>query len=67
MSRGSDGKKKMHTQKSRTETSFSPFRPGLKFESTDPTVDPPDNTGGGTTPSQPPPPPPDEEEESSSN
>lgn len=46
----------MHTQQSRTESSFSPFHPGLKFESTNP-VDPPDNTGGtggGSTPSQPP-------------
>ena len=36
----------METQQSRTQSSFSPFRPGLKFESTNP-VDPPDNTGGG--------------------
>jgi hypothetical protein len=51
----------MHTELSRTETSFSPFRPGLKFESTDPTIDPPDNQGGGG--GAPAPPPPDEEEE----
>ena len=53
----------MHTQQSRTESSFSPF-PGLKFESTNP-VDPPDNsggTGGGTAPA---PQPPEEPEESS--
>src|SRR5689334_8545695 len=46
-------RKQMETQQSRTQSSFSPFRPGLKFESTNP-VDPPDNTGGGggtTTPS----------------
>jgi hypothetical protein len=44
----------METQQSRNQSSFSPFRPGLKFESTNP-VDPPDNTGGGggTTPSAP--------------
>ena len=66
-SRASDGKKKMHTQQSRTESSFSPFRTGLKFESTNP-VDPPDNTGGtgGTTPT-PTPPPPDEEREEAAN
>jgi hypothetical protein len=65
-SRASDGKKKMHTQQSRTESSFSPFRPGLKFESTNP-VDPPDNTGGtgGTTPA--PTTPPDEEPEEAAN
>jgi len=56
----------MHTQQSRTESSFSPFRPGLKFESTNP-VDPPDNTGGtgGTTPA--PTTPPDEEPEEAAN
>jgi hypothetical protein len=57
----------MHTQESRTESSFSPFRPGLKFEGTNP-VDPPENTGGtggGSAPA--PPPPPDEEPEESSN
>jgi hypothetical protein len=51
----------MQTQPSTIETSFSPFRPGLKFESTNPTADPPDGgggTGGGT-----PQPPPDEEED----
>ncbi|HKS08076.1 MAG TPA: hypothetical protein VJS13_00920 [Pyrinomonadaceae bacterium] len=51
----------MQTQPS---TSFSPFRPGLKLESTNPTVDPPEGgggTGGGTTPA--PQPAPEEEEE----
>ena len=50
----------MHTQHSRTDSSFSPFSPGLKFESTQPDYnpsDPPDGgggTGGGdTTPSEP--------------
>ena len=44
----------METQQSRTQSSFSPFRPGLKLESTNP-VDPPDNTGGGGgTPPTPP-------------
>jgi hypothetical protein len=49
----------MQTQPS---TSFSPFRPGLKFESTNP-VDPPEGgggTGGGTAPL---PDPPEEDEE----
>ena len=54
----------METQQSRTQSSFSPFRPGLKFESTNP-VDPPDNTGGGggsqPTPSAPQPEDPPEE------
>jgi hypothetical protein len=51
----------MQTQPS---TSFSPFRPGLKFESTNPTVDPPDGGGGtGTTPEPTPEPTPEEEEE----
>jgi len=56
----------MHTQQSRTESSFSPFRTGLKFESTNP-VDPPDNTGGtgGTTPA--PTTPPEEEPEEAAN
>jgi hypothetical protein len=51
----------MHTQPSTFETSFSPFRPGLKFESTNPTADPPE--GGGGTGTSPTPPPPDPEEE----
>jgi hypothetical protein len=42
----------METQQSRTQSSFSPFRPGMKLESPNP-VDPPDNTGGGTNPSEP--------------
>jgi len=51
----------MQTQPSTIETSFSPFGPGLKFESTNPTADPPEGSGGtGTTPT-PTPPPPDEE------
>ncbi|HEY3580335.1 MAG TPA: hypothetical protein VGK82_07305 [Pyrinomonadaceae bacterium] len=54
----------METQQSRNQSSFSPFRPGLKFESTNP-VDPPDNTGGGggttSTPSAPQPEEPPEE------
>jgi len=58
----------METQQSRTQSSFSPFRPGLKFESTNP-VDPPDNTGGGggtePTPSTPQPEDPPEEATSS--
>ena len=50
----------MQTQSSNNETFFSPFRPGLKLESTNP-ADPPEGQGGGTgTPN---PPPPDEEEE----
>jgi len=53
----------MQTQPSTIETSFSPFRPGLKLESTNPTADPPDGGGGtgGGAPSQPPEP--EEEEE----
>jgi hypothetical protein len=51
----------MHTQQSRTESSFSPFHPGLKFESTNP-VDPPENTGGTGGGSAPAPPPPQDEE-----
>ena len=58
----------METQQSRTQSSFSPFRPGLKFESTNP-VDPLDNTGGGggtePTPSTPQPEDPPEEATSS--
>lgn len=54
----------METQQSRNQSSFSPFRPGLKLESTNP-VDPPDNTGGGggttSTPSAPQPEDPPEE------
>jgi hypothetical protein len=52
----------MQTQPSTIETSFSPLHPGLKFESTNPTADPPDGgggSGGGTTPQ----PDPEEEEE----
>jgi hypothetical protein len=52
----------METQQSRTQSSFSPFRPGLKLESTNP-VDPPDNTGGGGGTPQPPPSEPDTEEQ----
>jgi hypothetical protein len=50
----------MQTQSSNNETFFSPFRPGLKLESTNPT-DPPE--GGGGTGTQTPPPPPEEDEE----
>jgi hypothetical protein len=52
----------METQQSRTQSSFSPFRPGLKLESTNP-VDPPDNTGGGGGTPQAPTEPDTEEEE----
>jgi len=54
----------METQQSRTQSSFSPFRSGLKFESPNP-VDPPDNTGGGTGTPSPSAPQPEEPEESS--
>lgn len=52
----------MQTQPFTMETSFSPFGSGLKFESTNPTSDPPESGGGsgtGTTPT----PPPDPEED----
>ena len=55
----------MQTQSSTNSTPFSPFRPGLKLESTNPT-DPPEGQGGGTTSGTggtPPQPPPEEEEE----
>ncbi|HEV2836226.1 MAG TPA: hypothetical protein VGW58_12950 [Pyrinomonadaceae bacterium] len=52
----------MNTQLPTTQTSFSPFRPGLKFESNEPIADPPEG-GGGTAPPPPPSPPPTDEEE----
>jgi hypothetical protein len=58
----------MQTQSSTNETSFSPFRPGLKLQSTNP-ADPPEGGGGtsggtGTSPSEPEP---EEEEEEEGN
>jgi hypothetical protein len=53
----------MQTQPSTFETSFSPFRSGLKLESTNPTADPPEGGGGTGTGTSPTPPPDPEEEE----